>query len=161
MFCFINPFFLLVLFHFLGFVFFPFCFFWGGGSFSLLFIESFSPEKWAFLCIFECLPFFLLSTPPFSSPFFHILLLCLFFFFLPSRLYLLFSFGSWFLCFSCLLLFDEKISILESFHHSFFLEGGFLFSFCFQTPFPYLCFFPHLTFRFFSASLFFFQKNAS
>ena len=127
----------------------------------------FPPQEWHFLFIFECPPFFLhrLFWPP---PFSLVLSLSLFFSFLPSFLSFFFAFF-WFLVFvaffllvSSLLLFHERNNIKifnykGIVHQSFLMFVGFLSSFFFQIPFPYLCFFPAFKFCF-STSMFFFKK---
>ena len=136
-----QSFLLLVFVSFWGFVFPLFVFFWGGGSF-FVFHREFFPIKMTFFCIFECLPFFLLSTPSFSSPVFHILLLCLFVLFLPSRLYLFFLVPG-FVCFVflvCLCLMNKhSVKIVSSF--LFFWGGGCPVFLLFSNPFSLSLFF--------------------
>ena len=79
-----------LFFRFCSVFYLPFVFF--------LIEKLFFPLKIAFLFIFQCLPLFLLSL--FCLPLFHFLLLCLsldLYFFLPSCLSFLLSFGSLFL----------------------------------------------------------------
>ena len=99
-------------------------------------------------------PLFLPPSFTFSCPVF-------FFFFLPSRLYLLFSFGSWFLSLS-FLSFQEFAFVWWRKVSSNFVIISFSFwvsclLFAFKPFFLIFVFFPHLTFHF-SASLFFFQN---
>ena len=133
----------------------------------------FSPWKRAFLFIFECLPFFLLSLfwpPPFSIPLSLSLSLSLslyvsllFFFFIVSFLSFFFVFFLFlvFLFFfpflSSLLLFHERNNIktfIAIFSSIFFFflggggVGGFLSCFFFPIPFSYLCFSLSLSYAF-------------
>ena len=95
------PYFLFVLFWFLFFLCFPF--------FVFFLIDKntcFSPQKGAFLFIFQCLPLFLFSSfgaSPLNFPFSCFVSLLLFSFFLPSYFSLSLS-GSCYFFFLCLLL---------------------------------------------------------
>ena len=145
-----------------------FLFFLGGGCFfpSLLLYKNwhycFSPRKGFFLSIVESLPLFILSLV-LGLPLFQFLFLCLslcllfFYFFLPSCLALLLSFGSFFLSLSFLLFLlcfcfmkgtTSKHSI--AFFHQCFSFWGFLSCFLRSNPFS-LClfFFPDFQLCFF------------
>ena len=128
-----------------------FCFFVGSFPFFAFHRNPVFPQKRHFLFIFQCFPFFLPSL--FGLPLFHFLFLCLslFLFFVPSFLSFFFAlifvscFCLFFLFLSSLLLFHEKnnIKILNYkvfVTQSFLIFVGFLSSFFFQIPFPYLCF---------------------
>ena len=121
---------------------------------SLFLIEKhcFPPKKGIFCLFFSVSLSF--SIAFFGLPLFHFFFLCLslFLFFLPSFLSFFFAFFcflvfvSFFLLVSSLLLFHDK-NYIKLFnykvfvHQSFLILVGFLSSFFFQIPFPYLCFF--------------------
>ena len=148
--------------------------FWGVPFISLFFfIESFYFPSKGHVCVcvcFQCLALFLLSPPPFYLPHFFTVSCSDSFLCFSLLLVFIFYFGSWFLSLlfflSCLLLFHEKqqqqniqLDCFSSFLS--FLGVSCLF-FVFKPLFLIIVFL-QLTFRFsiFSASMFFFQKNAA
>ena len=154
-------------------MFFLFVFFVGSFPFFVFNRKPcFPPKKGHFFVFFQGFPFFLPSLfwpPPFSLSLSLSLSLFFFSFFLPSCLSFLLSFCffvfvSFFIFLSSLLLFHEKnnIKILNYkvfVHQSFLIFVGFLSSFFFQIPFPYLFSFPDFKFCFCSTSVF--SLNAS
>ena len=145
---------------FLFFVFFGFfmqkepCFPPDKGIFGLFSVFLFLSPLAFLASLFFC---FSLSVSLFSSFLSFFLLVFPFCFLLVS------CFCLFFLLVSSLLLFHEKNNIKKInykvfVHQSFLIFVGFLSSFFFQIPFPYLCFFLILSFVFCSTSMSFFEK---